>query len=112
MLDQEYENMKIRNSEEYAEYIKALTRWASQFVVRIRAQYAKKAFEMFKNETVRKVVLAYGKEAEELDKHRVRDFSFIAEHPNWDTAEDHLTDWCLNKAHEYGSTISLLFDIE
>lgn len=106
-----YEELKIKQSEEYKEYLKALCRWSSQFVTRIRAQYARKAFQMYQNETVRRIVLAYGEEAEDLDKHRLQDFDFIADHPEHETAEVALEDWCLNKANSYGETIALLFEI-
>lgn len=107
----ELEEMSIKHSEEYQTYLKALCRWASQYVTRIRAQYARKAFKMYQNETVRRIVLAYGEEAEDLDKHRLHDFDFIADHPEWETAETALEDWCLSKASSYGQTIALLFEI-
>lgn len=106
-----YEELKIKQSEEYKEYLKALCRWSSQFVTRIRAQYARKAFQMYQNETVRRIVLAYGEEAEDLDAQRLRDFDFIVDHPDYETAETALEDWCLNKASSYGQTIALLFEI-
>jgi hypothetical protein len=98
------------HSDEYQAYMKALCRIASQYVSRIRVQFAEKAFEMFQNETVRKIVLAYGEEAEKLDERRLRDFRFAAEYR--DTIfEESLNDDCLNAAHHYASTVKLLFDI-
>lgn len=111
MTDKEFEVLKIKNSEEYKEYTEALCELASQYVPRIRAQYARKAFEMYQNETVRRVVLAYGEEAKSLKESRLRDFRFIADNPDWETAETALMDTCLSNASAYGKTISLLFDI-
>lgn len=107
----ELEILKIRHSEEYKKYTAALCRWASQFVPRIRAQYARQAFDKFQDETTRRIVLAYGEEAEKLDASRLRDFGFIADHPDWESAETSLEDFCCNNAGNYGTTIALLFNI-
>lgn len=108
----DHEVLVIKHSEEYKAYLKALCRLASPYVTRIRAQYARKAFEMYQNETVRKIVLAYGEEAEDLDAHRMRDFEFIVDRPDYESAEETLKDWCLNKASSYAETIAFLFEIQ
>lgn len=105
------EILEIRHSEEYKQYIAALCRWASRFVPRIRAQYARQAFDKYQDETTRRVVLAYGEEAQKLDKSRLLDFDFISEHPEWETAETALEDFSLNNAGKYGATLALLFNI-
>lgn len=104
------QDLSITLSEEYNAYLKALCRLASQWVCKIRKQFADKAYEMYQNETVRKIVLEYGKEVEELEKTRLRDFSFVAEHP--DFGEAHLKDDCLNNASAYAKTVWMLFGIE
>ena len=104
------EELKIMHSEEYKAYMKALCRLASQYVSRIRVQFAEKAFNMYQNETIRRLVLAYGEEAEKLDADRLRDFSFVSEHISFD--ENHLEDSCLNHAGDYGQSIFFLFDIQ
>lgn len=106
----EIEVLRIRNSEEYNQYMKALCRLASEYVSRIRVQFAEKAFDMYQNETVRKIVLAYGEEIEDLEAHRLRDFLRVSE--SGAVTEESLNDWCLNNAKHYASTIKFLFDIQ
>ena len=106
MKEQEF---KITSSEEYKEYLQALCRLASQYVSRIRVQFAEKAYEMYQNETVRRIVYAYGEEVEKLDSDRYTDFKHVAEFGA--CTPDSLNDSCLNNARHYGNTIKMLFDI-
>lgn len=106
MREQDY---KITSTQEYADYTEALCRLASRYVVRIRAQFADKAYEMYQNETVRKIVLAYGEEAKKLDKSRLMWFRSACR----DGVEDPalLKDDCLNHAESYRETLNMLFEI-
>lgn len=106
MKEQDY---KILNSEEYAEYLKALCRLASQYVSRIRAQFANKAYDMYQNETVRRIVYAYGEQVEKLDAYRLREFRYACKYGV--EKPEFLGDDCLNNAGSYGETIKMLFDI-
>ena len=103
------QDYKITASEEYKEYMKALCRLASGYVSRIRVQFAEKAYEKYQDETTRRIVLAYGEQAEKLDNSRLRDFEFVSVYGA--TTPDHLEDDCLNNADSYGHTIKMLFDI-
>lgn len=112
------EKWEVRRSEEYQKYMKALCRMACRWVPEIRIQYAEKAFEMYKDESVRKLVLAYGEEAEKLDADRLRDFCNADEHFDDDfwgkyevNRETYLRDSCLIHADEYAQAAFLLFDI-
>ena len=109
MSETTMETMKITTSAEYKSYLKALCWIAESYVSRIRVQFAQKAFEMYQNETVRKIVLAYGVEHEKLEERRLRDFTFATEHPRND---DSLEDDCLNNARHYALTVKMLFDIK
>lgn len=106
MKEQDY---KIIGTTEYNEYLAALCRLASQYVSRIRVQFAEKAYEMYQNETVRRIVNAYSEEVEKLDNDRLYDFKHAARHGA--TTPESLSDSCLNKARSYGDTIKMLFDI-
>ena len=103
------QNIETIYSDEYNFYLKALCRLASGYVSRIRVQFAEKAYEMYQNETVRRIVNAYGDEIEKLDESRIRDFTYTSHYGA--TTEDSLNDSCLNKAMAYGDTIKMLFDI-
>lgn len=110
---------EIRHTDEYKDYMKALCRMASGWVPKIRIQYAQKAFDMFQNETVRKLVLAYGEEAEKLNESQLRDFCFADEHFDDDFFADsnvdpktYLSDSCLNHAAEYAQAVFFLFGID
>ena len=106
----------IIRSEEYQQYMKSLCRLASIYVTRIRKQFADQAYEKYQNETIRRLVLAYGEEAERLDEYRLRWFisgaSDAANDDNTEGANERwLKDDILNKASAYGEAIKLLFDI-
>lgn len=103
------QDYKIKNSESYKLYLAALCKLASQYVSSIRVQFAEKAYEMYANETVRKLVLAYGLEVEGLEKDRLRSFRYVSEYGA--TTPEHLNDSCLNNAHNYGAAIRFLFGI-
>lgn len=110
------EKMKTTQSEEYKTYMKALCRLASMYVPRIRAQFAAKAYEKFQDASTRRLVLAYGEEAEALDRSRLRDFTMFSDCAIDDDEPitkpaDYLNDYCLNKASDYGNAVKLLFDI-
>lgn len=98
--------LEITQSEEYKGYIKALCRLAYAYVPEIRKQFAAKAFDMYSNETIRKLVLAYGEEIEKLEKDRLRDFSFAADYTD---SEYSLEGSCLNNAGHYEAAIKLFF---
>lgn len=104
------EKFDITHSEEYKTYIKALCRLASQYIPKIRRQFAEKAFELFQNETIRKLVLAYGIEIEKLDEDRLRDFNLAADYP--ESLAHGLEDSCLNNAGHYAQAIRLFFITE
>lgn len=106
MKEQDY---AIIGTDEYKEYLEALCRLASQYVSRIRVQFAEKAYDMYQNETVRRIVYAYGEEAEKLDRDRFMEFRTASRY-GADTP-DSLRDSCLNNANAYGETIKMLFDI-
>ena len=109
MNEKTIETLKITQSDEYKSYLKALCWIAADYVSRIRVQFAEKAFEMYQNETVRKIVLAYGVEHEKLEERRLRDFTFATEHPH---SAGSLEDDCLNNARHYAHTIKMLFEIK
>lgn len=105
------EKIKITTSEEWKEYIAALSECASYYVPRIRQQFAAKAFENFQNETIKKLVIAYGEEAEKLRESRKRDFMFYAENPDM-IKDDYLKDTCLSHEGDYRNTLMFLFGID
>ena len=108
--DQSY---KITSSDEYKEYMKALCRLASEYVPRIRVQFAEKAYDKYQDETTRRIVLAYGKEAENLDKYLLKEFTWASERTgNYEAFEEALKDDVLNHAKHYAATIKLLFEIK
>lgn len=104
------EKYKITSSEEYHKYLKALCRLASHYVSRIRVQFAEKAFDKYQDETIRKLVIAYGEQAEKLDETRLRDFCYVSEYGAATT--ESLNDSCLNNAGNYGQSIKFLFEID
>ena len=104
------ENLRITQSEEYKQYMKALCKLASGYVSRIRVQFAEKAFDKFQDATTRRIVIEYGKEAEKLEADRLRDFRHVSEFGA--TTPEHLNDSCLNRASDYQHTAFMLFDIE
>lgn len=98
----------ITASAEYKAYIMALCNLASDYVARIRQQFAAKAYEMYQNETVRKLVLAYGDEYMKLQSSRLFDFEMAAHHPH---DNSYLEDTCLNNAGHYAAAIKFFFEI-
>lgn len=99
----------ITTSDEYKSYIKALAHLAGMYVPRIRNQFAAQAYEKYQDETTRKIVIAYGKEAEKLEADRLREFEYAA---HYGPVEDsYLDDSCLNHAGHYRETINMLFGI-
>jgi len=110
MTKREDQDLKITHSEEYKKYIEALCQLASGYVSRIRVQFAEKAYDMYQNETVRRIVLAYGDELEDLYRHRLMDFRYAADFGA--VSQDSLEDFPLNHARHYGATIKMLFDID
>lgn len=104
MLDTK--RFEITHSDEYKTYIKALAKLACQYVPEIRRQYAAKAFELFANETIRQLVLAYGEEVEKLEADRLREFAYAADYTD---IEYSLEDSCLNNAGHYAAAIRLFF---
>lgn len=106
MLD--HEKFEITHSEEYKSYLWALCRLSSVYVSEIRRKFASKAYEQYQNETVRKLVLAYGEEARKLDENRIREFEWAANYPDHEYS---LEDSCLNKAGSYADAIKFFFEI-
>ena len=104
------EQLGITQSAEYRTYIAALCRLASQYVPEIRQQYAARAYEIFQNESVRRLVLAYGEELERLEESRQREFLWASE-PGRETTYS-LEDTCLNNASHYGAAIRFFFEIQ
>lgn len=98
----------VISSPEYKAYMMALCHLASDYVARIRQQFASKAYEMYQDETVRKLVLAYGDEYMKLQSSRLFDFEMAARNPHDDS---YLEDTCLNNAGHYAATIKFLFGI-
>ena len=106
----EGENFKITHSEEYAAYIAALCKLSSHYVSPIRVKFAERAFAKYADPAVRKLVLAYGEEAEDLEKDRLREFKWASEYGA--TSDESMNDSCLNHAKSYGDAIFLLFGIK
>lgn len=102
--------ISITVSEEWKQYIAALSECASDYVPRIRQQFAAKAYDNFQNETIRKLVLAYGEEVKKLRESRERDFKFYAENPEM-LKDNYLSDSCLSNEKSYRETLMFLFDI-
>ena len=78
-----------------------------------------KAFDMYQDETVRKLVLAYGEEAEKLDEDRFNDFCRADENFDEDfygkynvDPKTYLKDSCLIYAGEYAQALFYLFGIK
>lgn len=107
MTNTEFYN--LCDNEEFTTYLEALCHLASDYIPKIRRQFAEKAVEMYHNETVRKLVLAYSEELKDLQRRRYDDFRWIAKDPSSDFS---LNDWCLNKAKSYADAIWFLFGIE
>ena len=103
-------DVKVTNSDEYNAYIKALCRLASHYISPVRVKFAERAYKMYGDPTVRKLVLAYGAECDELDDYRLRDFTFASKYGA--CTPESLNDWCLNKAKHYGEAIWFLFGID
>lgn len=103
----------ITLSDEFREYTDALCEYASNFVPEIREQFAEKAFEMYQNESVRKLVLAYGKDAEERRKNRKKYFQWACESAATGESCKYSID-LMNSAlaKNYGDAIWLLFGAE
>lgn len=101
----------ITNSEEYKEYISALCRCSSQWVASIQIQYARKAYQMYQNETVRKLVLEYGRQIEKLDKTLLDQFRWACRDGD-EARETSLYGDCLNLSGSLAKTIHYLFDID
>ncbi len=97
----------ITTTAEYKTYINALCRLASGYIPKIRRQFAEKALVNFQNETIRKLVIAYGAECEKLDESRLRDFKMVADDP--ELYGHGLEDYCLNNAEHYAAAIKLFF---
>ena len=106
--DQDY---TITTSEEYKEYLSALCRCSSTWVASIRVQYARKAYRMYQDETVRKLVLKYGEEAKKADAYELREFTWASEEED-DAKADRLHGDCLNIASALAKTIHYLFEID
>ena len=102
----ENERFEITHSEEYKTYIEALCRLASQYIPEIRRQFAAKAVELFQNEAIRRLVLAYGEEGKKLEEERLREFAWAA---NYAESVYSLEDSCLNNANHYAAAIKLFF---
>lgn len=109
MKDMMVQDYKITNSDEYKTYLNALCHLASGYVSRIRVRFAEQAYEMYQNETIRKIVLAYGEEYDRREKDRLRAFTHTATYGA--VTDECLDDSCLNNASAYGQTIKMLFDI-
>ena len=109
-FERSVEELKIIHSDEYKAYLKALCRLASGYVSSIRVKFAERALEKYADPTIRRLVLAYGKEAEKLDDNRLFDFSFVAEYGA--ETDSRLEDTCLSNARHYGKAIWFLFDID
>lgn len=104
------EYLRTIHSDEYKAYLAALCRLASMYVSRIRVQFAERAYENYADPTIRRMVLAYGDEAEKLDRDRLSDFRHVSEYGADDDAW--LKDSCLNNASAYAKAIWFLFDID
>ena len=103
------ERMETIRTPEYKTYTAALCRLASQFVPHIRRQFADKALDLYNNESVRRLVIAYGEEAKKLDDYRLREFELVASPPGEHPHE--LNDDCLNRAKSYADTIRFFFEV-
>ena len=103
-------DVNITKTPEFKAYIESLCRLASGYVPRIRIQFAEKAVEKFQDETIRKLVLAYGEEMKKLDADRLRDFALKAETPA--ILAHNLEDSCLNHAKSYHDAFKFLFEIK
>ena len=104
------EALKTIQSDEYKLYLKALCGIASDYISRIRVQFAEKAYEKYQDETIRMIVLAYGVEHDKLEARRLRDFSIVAESGAF--SDESLNDDCLNNAKHYAATVKMLFGIK
>ena len=104
------EKLQITQSDEYRTYLKSLCRLASAYVSRIRVQFAEKAFDKYQDETIRRLVLAYGEEAEKLDASRLFDFTHASEYGA--VTDECLNDTCLNNAGHFSAAVKMLFDIK
>lgn len=99
----------ITHSEDYRYYIQSLCWLSSGYVSKIRVKFAEKAYEMYQNETIRKLVIEYGHEYEKLQNSRLADFSYCAEYGA--VTSGSLEDSCLNHSREYAQTIKFFFGI-
>lgn len=105
------QDLSIILSEEYKQYLSALCKLSSRWVSSIRVQFANKAYNFYQDETIRKLVLAYGEEVKKREDERLRNFTNAAE---WlDPTEDFLEDSrCLIHDEEYAQALFFLFEIE
>lgn len=103
----ENERFEVTQSSEYKPYIEALCHLASQYVPEIRRQFAAKAVELFRNETIRRLVIAYGEEAKKLEQELLQEFSWAAKSP--ESGLYSLETSCLNNAAHYAAAIKLFF---
>lgn len=103
---EDIKKFEITQSAEYKAYIEALCHLACVYIAEIRRQFAAKAFELYGNETIRRLVLAYGEEIKKLEADRLREFKFAADYPE---SAYSLEDSCLNNAQHYAAAIKLFF---
>lgn len=104
-------------SDDYKRFTEILLHRAMTWVPRIRRQYAIKAYEMYQNPTVRKLVFAYGEEVDNLQKDLLREFRSLSEaKPTGQDPEEldfyRMEGSCLNHAGAYAQAIDLLFEID
>ena len=105
-MEQDY---RTTSSEEYKAYLAALWRCSAHWVDKIQIQYARKAYEMYQNETVRKLVLKYGEQIAKLDEYCMDRFRYASK---YEDASPNLHDDCLNIAGSLAQSIHFLFDID
>ena len=103
----ENERFEITHSVEYKAYIEALCHLASKYVPKIRRQFAAKSVELFQNETIRRLVLAYGEEAKKEERELLQEFTWAANSP--ESGLYSLETSCLNNAAHYAEAIKLFF---
>lgn len=108
--DEWYQKAKVTHSDEYKEYLEALCHLACRYVPRIRVQYAIKAYEKYQDPTLRRLVLAYGKEFQKLEDDRLRAFTRIDDRRCYNDSS--FEDSVLNNAKHYAEAIHALFDID
>lgn len=110
IMDEDTEREWVCKSPEWNSYLAALEKLSVPYIASIRRKFAVRAYRMFKNEAVRRLVIEYGKEHDSNKATRRCEFFAMARDPmrNDSNLEG---DSCINNASAYADAIKFMFGI-